>query len=362
MSEIKEQIVTEPSGTMTINMGPSHPAMHGIVRIILQLDGEVVKGAELEIGYLHRAFEKHAESVPYTQVVPYTDRLNYVSPFINNFGFAQCVEKLLGIEITERCKYIRTILSEISRVTDHLTCIGASAMEIGAFTVFLYMMKAREYLYELVEDVAGARIMPTYVRMGGVKADLPDGFKERAFQSFRKTRDVLKECDELLTKNRIFMDRMVGIGVISKEDALSYAFTGPMLRASGIPYDVRRAYPYLAYDQLDFEIPIGENGDNYDRYLVRMEEMEQSMRIAEQALEKIPGGAIHVDPQNVPMIDPATTVDEAKMGRVEEYVDRTVMPSRTWKARSHSAFISPTPTSRASLCRPNSNLTQALKV
>jgi NADH-quinone oxidoreductase subunit D len=343
VSEIKEQIVTEPSGNMKINMGPSHPAMHGIVRIVLELDGEIVKKADLEIGYLHRAFEKHAESVPYTQVVPYTDRLNYVSPFINNFGFAMCVEKLLGIEITERCKYIRTILSEISRVTDHLTCIGASAMEIGAFTVFLYMMKAREYLYELVEDVAGARIMPTYVRMGGVKADLPDGFKERAFQSFKKTREVLKECDELLTKNRIFMDRMVGIGFISKEDALSYAFTGPVLRASGIPYDVRRAYPYLAYDQLDFEIPIGENGDNYDRYLVRMEEMEQSMRIAEQALEKIPGGAIHVDPESIPMIEPATTVDEAKMGRVEEYVDRTVMPSPNLEGQEPQRFYQSNP-------------------
>lgn len=323
---VKDQILTEPSGTMMLNMGPSHPAMHGIVRIVLELDGEVVKNAELEIGYLHRCFEKHAESVPYNQVVPYTDRLNYVSPFINNFGFAMCVEKLMGIEITERCKFIRVILSEVSRVADHLTCIGASAMELGAFTVFLYMMKAREWMYEMIEDVAGARIMPTFVRMGGLKADLPPGFKERALDNFKKTRDVLKECDGLLTKNRIFMDRVQGIGIISKENAIAWGFTGPMLRASGVPYDVRRAYPYFAYDQIDFEIPIGENGDNYDRYLVRMEEMEQSMRIAEQALDKLPGGAINVDEQGNAM-EPAVMVDEAKMGRVEEYVDKIVQPS-----------------------------------
>lgn len=343
MSESKEQILTEPAGTMMLNMGPSHPAMHGIVRIVLELDGELVKNADLEIGYLHRCFEKHAESVPYNQVVPYTDRLNYVSPFINNFGFAMCVEKLMGIEITERCKYIRTILSEISRVADHLTCIGASAMELGAFTVFLYTMKAREYMYEMIEDVSGGRIMPTFVRMGGLKADLPAGFKERALDNFKKTREVIKECDGLLTKNRIFMDRMQGIGIVSKEDAIAWAFTGPMLRASGVPYDVRRAYPYFAYDQIDFEIPVGENGDNYDRYLVRMEEMEQSIRIVEQALEKLPGGPINVDEQGQVMMEPATMVDEAKMGRVEEYVDKIVEPSPNLEGQKPEEYYSVNP-------------------
>jgi NADH-quinone oxidoreductase subunit D len=323
MSIVKtDQLLKEPAGTMLLNMGPSHPAMHGIVRIILELEGETVKGADVEIGYLHRAFEKDSESVPYNQVFPYTDRLNYVSPMINNFGYAMCVEKLLGMQITERCKYIRVVLSEISRIADHLTCIGASAMELGAMTVFLYMMKAREYLYELIEDACGARVTVSYARIGGLKSDLPPGYTERCKLAFARTREVLKECDGLLTKNRIFMDRMQGIGIITKENAIAWGFTGPMLRGSGVPYDVRRAYPYLNYDEFDFEIPVGENCDNYDRYLVRMEEMEQSIRISEQALDKMPGGPVNLDDQN--LIEPALAVDEAKMGRVADLPDRTV--------------------------------------
>ncbi|MCI0411976.1 NADH-quinone oxidoreductase subunit D [bacterium] len=320
-TDSSEQILTDAPGNMMLNMGPSHPAMHGVVRIVLNLEGELVKKAELEIGYLHRAFEKHSESVTYTQVFPWTDRLNYVSPLINNFGYAMCVEKLLGIKVTPRCEYVRTAMSEISRITDHLTCIGASAMELGAFTVFLYMIKAREFLYELVEDVTGARVTVTYARIGGVKADLPPNFSERCRSQFKKIREILKECDGLLTHNRIFMDRMQGIGIFSKEDAINFAFSGPMLRASGVPYDVRRAYPYHAYDDIDFEIPVGENGDNFDRYLVRMEEMEQSMRIVEQALDKMPGGPVSVE---LPEIDPAKTVDEAKMGRIKEIAEHQV--------------------------------------
>jgi NADH-quinone oxidoreductase subunit D len=324
--DIKDQILTEPSGNMLLNMGPSHPAMHGIVRIILELEGETVKGAEMEIGYLHRCFEKHAESVTYNQVMPWTDRLNYVSPMINNFGYAMGVEKLLGIDITERCKYVRVIMSEISRISDHLTCIGASAMELGAFTVFLYMMKAREWLYELIEDVCGARVTVCYARVGGVKADLPPGFGERTLFNLKRTRETLNECNALLTKNRIFMDRMQGVGAFSKDDAIAWAFSGPMLRASGVPYDVRRAYPYFVYDEMDFEIPIGENGDNYDRYLVRMEEMQQSIRIIEQALAKLPGGPVNVDVEGKP-IDPATMVDEAKIGHIEHITDHQVQVS-----------------------------------
>ena len=324
MTTIKtDQIVKDAAGTMLLNMGPSHPAMHGIVRIILELEGESVKGADVEIGYLHRCFEKESERATYTQVIPYTDRLNYVSPMINNFGYAMAVEKLLGLKITDRCSYIRVIFSEISRVADHLTCVGASAMELGAMTVFLYMMQARELLYELIEDACGARVTVCYARIGGLKADVPPHFHERCLRAFEKTRHLLKECDGLLTKNRIFLDRMQGLGKISKEDAIAWGFTGPMLRASGVPYDVRRAYPYFAYPDLDFEIPVGENGDNYDRYLVRMEEMEQSMRIAEQALAKLPGGAVNVDENNNP-IEPAKAVDEAKMGIVADLPDHTV--------------------------------------
>ena len=314
--------------SMMLNMGPAHPAMHGIIRIVLELDGENVVNSEVEIGYLHRAFEKMSEQGGYLQVIPYTDRLNYVSPLINNAGYCLAVEKLFGIEVPERTKYIRVILSELSRVTDHLTCIGASTMELGAFTAFLYMIKAREFLYELIEEVTGARLTVSYMRVGGVKSDLPAGFDEKTRSAIRETRKVLKECDQLLTRNRIFVDRMKDVGVISKEDAIAYGITGPFLRSTGVDYDVRRASPYLVYDQFRFEIPVGTRGDNLDRYLCRMEEMEQSMRIVEQALEQIPAGPINVD-QEGNVIPAAEAVDEAKMGRVEKLAGARVAPDPT---------------------------------
>jgi NADH-quinone oxidoreductase subunit D len=226
------------------------------------------------------------------------------------------VEKLLGIEVTERCKFIRTAMSEISRVCDHLTCVGASAMELGAFTVFLYMIKAREFLWELVEDVTGARLTISYGRVGGVKADLPEGFAAKVGQAFKETREVLDEVHRLLTGNRIFMDRMVGVGRRSREETLGYAITGPMLRAVGVGYDVRRAHPHWAYDRVEFEVPTQKDGDNYARYLVRMAEMEQSMRIAEQALAQMPGGPINVDFEGRPL-DPGAYVDQGKQGKTE---------------------------------------------
>ncbi len=318
----REIYLGEGSGTgsgsqhLYVNMGPSHPAMHGVIRIVAELDGETMVNADVEIGYLHRAFEKECEAGPYNNAIPYTDRLNYVSPLINNFGYASCVEKLLGIDVTERCQYIRVIMSEISRISDHLTCIGASAMELGAFTVFLYMIKAREYLWELVEDVTGARLTISYARVGGVKADLPDGFALKVMKAFKETRQVLEEVGKLLTGNRIFMDRMVGVGALSREETIAYAITGPLLRAAGVSYDVRRAQPYWVYDRVEFEIPTGRNGDNYDRYLVRMAEMEQSMRIVEQALDALPGGPINVDWEGR-AIDPASYVDRGKQGKTE---------------------------------------------
>jgi NADH-quinone oxidoreductase subunit D len=318
----REFMLGEGSGTgagpqnLHVGLGPAHPAMHGIIRIETELDGEIIVGADVEIGYLHRAFEKDCEVGGYNNAIPYTDRLNYVSPLINNFGYASAIEKLLGIDVTERCKYIRVIMSEISRICDHLTCIGASAMELGAFTVFLYMIKAREFLWELVEDVTGARLTISYGRVGGVKADLPPAFAEKAREAFKQTREVLDEVHRLLTGNRIFLDRMVGVGALSRDETVAYAITGPLLRAVGVPYDVRRAQPYYAYDRLEFEIPTQKDGDNYSRYLVRMAEMEQSMRIAEQALAVIPGGPINVDFEGRP-IDPATYVDQGKQGKTE---------------------------------------------
>src|SRR6266850_4840687 len=207
-TEVIEQKQNLTSRNLLLNVGPSHPAMHGVIRILAELDGETLVKTSIEIGYLHRGFEKSCENGNYTQSIPYTDRLNYVSPLINNFGYCEAVEKLMGIEITERCKYVRVIMSEIFRVSDHLTCIGASAMELGAMSVFLYMIKAREFLYELVEDITGARLTISYVRIGGVKADLTEGFADRAFEKIAEVRKVLIEADELLTRNRIFFDRL----------------------------------------------------------------------------------------------------------------------------------------------------------
>ncbi len=307
----------EATQNLLVNIGPSHPAMHGVIRIFAELDGETVVKTDVEIGYLHRGFEKHCEAGPYNNAMPYTDRLNYVSPLINNFAYCSAVEKLLGLQVTERCQYVRVIMSEISRITDHLTSIGASAMELGAFTVFLYMIKAREFLWDVIEAVTGARLTVSYGRIGGVKADLPPDFEAGVRTAFRETRTVLDEVHGLLTGNRIFMDRMKGIGVLSKEEAVSYAITGPLLRACGVPFDVRRATPYWVYDRLDFEIPIGEMGDNYDRYLVRMAEMEQSMRIVEQALARMPAGPVNIDFGGRPLPTPAEYVDRGKLGKTD---------------------------------------------
>jgi NADH-quinone oxidoreductase subunit D len=314
---------------MLLNVGPAHPAMHGIIRIIAKLDGEEIVDADVEIGYLHRGFEKMAETVDYNGVMPYTDRLNYVSPLINNMGYSMAVEKLLGISVPERCHYIRVILSEISRITDHLTCVGASAMELGAFTVFLYMIKAREYLWDLVEMVTGARLTVSYCRVGGVKADLPEGFAERCRWALQETRKVLAESDALLTRNRIFVDRMSGTGKISAEDAISYGITGPFLRGSGVAYDVRQNCPYSVYDRLEFDVPVGTKGDNYDRYLVRMEEMEQSMRIVEQGLRDIPPGPVQVNPETGRLIPAAEMVDQAKVGNIVAIADAVALADPT---------------------------------
>ncbi len=314
---------------MMLNIGPAHPAMHGIVRILAGLDGEQIETAEVEIGYLHRGFEKMAEVVDYNGVIPYTDRLNYVSPLINNMGYCMTVEKLLGISVPERCHYVRVITSEISRISDHLTCVGATAMELGAFSVFLYMIKAREYLWELVEKVTGARLTVSYCRVGGVKADLPEDFAEPCRKAFEETRKVLDEADGLLTRNRIFTDRMNGTGAISGEDAISYGITGPFLRASGVNYDVRKDCPYAVYDRLPFDVPVGTRGDNMDRYLVRMEEMEQSMRIVETALRDMPPGPVQVDPETGRPIPAAEMVDLAKVGNIAAISGRSAVTDPT---------------------------------
>ena len=272
MTALQARMTTSKSGAdvsasvMTIEIGPAHPAMHGIVRLTTQLDGELIVGMEPEIGYLHRGFEKESENSKWIQVIPYTDRLNYVSPLLCNIGYSMAVEKLYGIEAPRRAEFTRVIMGEISRITDHLTCLGAAAMEIGAFTFFLWFIKAREYLWELVEEMTGARLTTNWTRFGGNSMDLPDGFLSDLEDRLSKLEGIMEECDKLLTRNKIFIDRVKDVGAISKEDALSYGFSGPMLRACGIPYDVRRADAYSVYDELDFEIPVGSTGDCFDRF------------------------------------------------------------------------------------------------
>jgi len=249
------------------------------------------------------------------------------------------VEKLLGISVPQRCHYIRVIVSEISRITDHLTCVGASAMELGAFTVFLYMIKAREYLWELIEMVTGARLTVSYCRVGGVKADLPEGFAQRCRKALQETRQVLTEADALLTRNRIFVDRMSGTGKISQEDAISYGITGPFLRSTGVDYDVRKDCSYAVYDRLQFDVPVGTQGDNFDRYMVRMEEMEQSMRIIEQALQDIPPGPFLVNPETGRPIPAAEMVDQAKTGNIPAIADTYAVTDPTLEGSGKPLYL-----------------------
>ncbi len=298
------ELPIEPS---VINMGPSHPAMHGNIHIKLSLEGEKVREAEVNIGYLHRGFEKECEAHCWQQIFPYTDRLNYVSPMLNNIGWALAVEKLLGITVPERAQYLRVIVGEISRICDHLTYLAAQVMEMGAFTPYFYCMKGRDWLYDLVEEISGARLTHAYVRIGGMAWDMPEGFPARVLALTPKMREIVDELDRLMTRNRIFMDRMEGIAVISGPEAISYGWTGPILRGSGVYYDVRKAAPYLVYDRMDFEVPIGTKGDNMDRYLVRLEEVRQSCRIIEQALEQIPPGPLMVGDTRVVLPKKAAT-------------------------------------------------------
>jgi NADH-quinone oxidoreductase subunit D len=284
-----------PTEVMELQMGPSHPATHGTIKFNLKLEGEKVLDCDVEVGFLHRGFDKSCEQATWTQVIPYTDRLNYASSLINNVGYALAVEKLIGAETPARCQYIRVIVSELARLFDHLTCCGMAASELGAITVGFYMIEARELITRIIENLTGARLTVTYVRIGGVKHDLPQDFAEHVTSTFKTIRKLLDDCDRLLSRNRIFLDRMSNVGVISKETALGHSLTGPILRAAGVDYDVRKAFPYLVYDQLDFEVPLGSRGDNYDRFLCRMREIEQSMRIVDQALARLPVGPVWID-------------------------------------------------------------------
>jgi NADH-quinone oxidoreductase subunit D len=282
---------------MVLNMGPSHPATHGVLRIILELDGEIITKATPDIGYLHRGDEKIAENMTYNQFIPYTDRLDYLAPLANNVAYALAVEKLLGIDraLPPRCQYIRVICCELARISAHLLGLGSMAMDVGALTVFLFTFTEREKIYNLIEALTGARFTTSYTRIGGVSRDLPPGWVEQCRKFLGEVVVNIDETEKLLTRNKIFVDRMRDIGVISREVAIDYGLTGPNLRGSGVEFDLRKAHPYLVYDQLKFEIPIGSVGDCYDRYLVRIEEMRQSVHLLRQCLDQLPGGPVNVN-------------------------------------------------------------------
>jgi NADH-quinone oxidoreductase subunit C/D len=297
----KELLLKVPEGSehLVINIGPSHPAMHGAFRVQARLDGETIVDAEAEIGYMHRNFEKMAEERTYWQIIPYTDRLNYCSSFMNGHGWALAVEKLLGVPAPPRAEAVRVILSELSRIMDHIVCIGANVVDLGAITPFFVMFRAREDIYDLLEACCGARLTVSYVRIGGLAEDVPDDFEARCRKVVASIRDVLDQGEGLLTKNIVFQKRFRDVGVMPKEDALSWGWVGPCLRGSGVAYDVRKDHPYSGYELYDFDVPVGTAGDSFDRYLVRMEEMRQSLRIVEQALAKLPGGPVITDDRAV---------------------------------------------------------------
>lgn len=286
---------------LTLNFGPQHPAAHGVLRLILEMDGEVVERADPHIGLLHRGTEKLIEHKTYLQAVPYFDRLDYVSPMAQEHCFALAVEKLLGCEIPARAKYLRVLFCEITRILNHILNITTQALDVGAMTPLLWMFEEREKMLEFYERASGARFHSAYIRPGGVHQDIPRGMEDDIYQWAKGFAKIIDDVDSLLTENRIFKQRLVDIGTVSADQAMAWGFSGPMLRGSGVPWDLRKSQPYEVYDQLEFDIPIGKNGDSWDRYLVRMEEMRQSLRLIHQCIEKLPDGEVVTgDPKIAP--------------------------------------------------------------
>lgn len=308
---------------LVLNMGPSHPATHGVLRLVLELDGEVVTKATPEVGYLHRGDEKIAENMHYNQFVPYTDRLDYLAPLANNVAYAMAVEKLMGWELPPRGQAIRVLCCELARISSHLLGVGVYGMDVGAFTVFLYGFNEREKIHNFCEQLTGARFTTSYTRIGGQTRDVPDGFLSSVKAFCLQLLPVVDEIDALLTRNRIFVDRTKDVGVITREDAIAYGITGPNARASGLDHDLRVRHPYLGYEQYDFDVPVGQVGDCYDRFLVRMEEIRQSVRIVLQLVDSFPAGPINVD-------DPKNTLPEKKkvLMKMEELIHHFIVATQ----------------------------------
>ena len=329
---------------MVLNMGPSHPATHGVLRILLEMDGEIITKAMPDVGYLHRGDEKIAENMTYTQFIPYTDRLDYLAPLANNVAYALAVEKLMGIDqaLPLRCQHIRVICCELARISAHLLGLGAFAMDIGALTVFMHTFTEREKLYNLFEALTGARFTTSYTRLGGLARDLPPGWVAQCRKFLSEVVVNFDESEKLLTRNRIFVDRTRDVGVISGADAIDYGLTGPNLRGSGVDYDVRKAAPYLIYDQLQFEVPLGSVGDCYDRYLVRMEEMRQSVRLVHQCLDKLPGGADNTsgEPINIPDGKTVLPSKQKVMTSMEELIHQFMLVTQGVNAPPGEIYFS----------------------
>ncbi len=324
---------------MTINMGPQHPSTHGVLRLLLELDGEMIVKATPHIGFLHRGVEKLAESKTYHQFIPLTDRLDYVAPFSNNLAYALAVEKLLGIEIPERAQHIRVLMCELTRISSHLLWLATHALDIGAMTVFFYCFRERETIYDLFEMVSGARLHTSYIRIGGVMRELPGGFLEKTRKFVAEFPSRLNEYETLLTDNPIWKKRTVGVGVISAGDAIGYGLSGPSLRGSGVNWDVRKSEPYSGYDKYNFTVPLGRNGDVYDRYLVRIEEMRQSNSIVHQALDILPRGSIMAEIPNVTL--PPKEDVETKMEAMIHHFKLIIQGIRPPKGEVYTSIEAP---------------------
>ncbi len=313
LDELEEGELELPAEPMHLNMGPSHPATHGTVRIVLELSGETIVKADVQVGYLHRGFEKMCERGTWAQVFPYVDRLNYVSPMLNNVGYALAVEKICGLVVPDRCQWYRMALGELARISDHLTCDGAMAMELGAFTPFLWFVKAREMVWDVLEEETGARMTHSFGRIGGMAEPPTKDFKASCRAALPKIVELVEEGEKMLLKNRIFLDRLENVGPISGPDAVALGWTGPCLRATGVAYDIRKAHPYLKYDEVDFDVPVGTNGDTLDRFLVRLAEIRQSRRIIEQSIDRMADeGPVNCDDPRVMLpkkLDVYTTIE-----------------------------------------------------
>lgn len=325
--DITRQELESGGELLTVNMGPSHPATHGVMRLVLKLDGEVVRECTPHVGYLHRGMEKLAENKTYHQFIPYTDRLDYLSPLSNNVGFVLAVEKLLNLEVPPRASAIRVLCCELTRISAHLLWLGTHAVDLGAITAFFYTFREREILYDFIEALTGTRMTTSYTRVGGLSRDLPEGFLEDLRRWLTRFAKELAEWEALLTHNKIWIGRTKDVGVLDAKDAVDLGVTGPNLRASGVDYDVRKTQPYSGYDDLEFEIPVGTVGDVYDRYLVRMEEMRQSARILHQVVEGMPDGPILTDDPKV-VLPPKENV----LRKMEELIHQFIIVTESFDA------------------------------